>query len=329
MEIYDFINSKDVRKYLKDQEYQFSPEEQAWIVYQSANENITLEDKFNAWNHIIETTENVLLDKRLGKYSTMRLHNFLKKYMEITNRVIEAFYENENENAVFRYSAYGTIDQTWYEDDDVYSNIEGAFDNAAKEYFEYDVSVVKIKKIIIDGGISVEASFNTKKQLLYIDERFLDYAEQEILGLFDRMWFSIPTPFGKGDIVVRCARYGMGKNTLFERVPALVLKSVENQDVADFILEHGDNSDMYYTGIYCNDDGSVYYECSHNYMDLEYYDASNIGAERSLLLFSAYEKKEINEEFLSRGYNSVILDEIRHQFAIVDYPREWLDKFGI
>ena len=46
MDAFRFINSRDIRKYLKEIGYQFSSLEAAWLVWQ--NRNISLKDKYAA-----------------------------------------------------------------------------------------------------------------------------------------------------------------------------------------------------------------------------------------------------------------------------------------
>ena len=52
-EICEYINSKDVRKYLLNTEYVFSSAEAAWLVYH--HENISLARKLEAWKSILNS----------------------------------------------------------------------------------------------------------------------------------------------------------------------------------------------------------------------------------------------------------------------------------
>lgn len=56
MDFYGFINFRDIRKYLKEINYQFTVPEAAYIVYQSHERS--LEKKILAWETIINTTED-------------------------------------------------------------------------------------------------------------------------------------------------------------------------------------------------------------------------------------------------------------------------------
>ena len=47
MDICSYINSKPIREYLKDINYEFNSKEAAWLIWQCFS--ITLEDKHKAW----------------------------------------------------------------------------------------------------------------------------------------------------------------------------------------------------------------------------------------------------------------------------------------
>ena len=56
MDIYKFINSKDVRNYLKEINYEFTPVETAWLIWQSTK---PLEERHKAWQEMIYTMPDV------------------------------------------------------------------------------------------------------------------------------------------------------------------------------------------------------------------------------------------------------------------------------
>ena len=62
MNIYNFINSKDVRKYLQDIDYQFTTPEAAFVVYWC--KHATLDKKIEAWQEIIETMPDCSMERR-------------------------------------------------------------------------------------------------------------------------------------------------------------------------------------------------------------------------------------------------------------------------
>ena len=63
--ILEFINSEDVRNYLRKIRYEFSPLESAWIVNHSWIYPAT--DKIRAWEWIVETMPDVDISKEAKK----------------------------------------------------------------------------------------------------------------------------------------------------------------------------------------------------------------------------------------------------------------------
>lgn len=71
---------------------------------------------------------------------------------------------------------------------------------------------------------------------------------------------------------------------------------------------NADGSDMTAYGYFQWEDGRVYYECMHHYLDLEYYREEPKGIRRILKAFSSFEKKEIGSDLFALAYH-VILEE--------------------
>ena len=53
MNIFRFINSKDIREYLRELQHQFTVPEAAFLIYMSRT--VPLKEKFDAWQEIINT----------------------------------------------------------------------------------------------------------------------------------------------------------------------------------------------------------------------------------------------------------------------------------
>lgn len=58
--IYEFINSRDVRKYLLEINYQFTTPEAAFVVYWSKK---PVKDKIRAWEEIIRTMPDCVVQE--------------------------------------------------------------------------------------------------------------------------------------------------------------------------------------------------------------------------------------------------------------------------
>jgi len=81
MDIFRFINSKDIRSYLKEINYEFTSVEAAWLVWQC--ESITLQEKHNAWQEIIDTMPDCAVEsnQRFHFEGIESFHSFLKEFI--------------------------------------------------------------------------------------------------------------------------------------------------------------------------------------------------------------------------------------------------------
>ena len=97
MDIYKFIDSKDIRNYLKEINYKFEPLEAAWVVWQNASR--TLDEKHNAWQESIDAMPDIGFEvSHINE--TRNLHEYLKELIDIDNELLDKFYKNEK-NAIY------------------------------------------------------------------------------------------------------------------------------------------------------------------------------------------------------------------------------------
>jgi len=94
VDILRFINSKDIRKHLKDIDYKFNSLEAAWLIYQC--HDATIDEKHKAWNELIETMPDCKIEERYFSDHQESLHDYLKKYIEVENKLIKEFYDEKH-----------------------------------------------------------------------------------------------------------------------------------------------------------------------------------------------------------------------------------------
>ena len=94
MNIFRFINSKDIREHLRKLDYQFNSLETAWLIYQCRE--ATIEEKHKAWEELIETMPDCEILKRFNTAPQPSLHDFLKKFMELEDRFVTQFLEDNH-----------------------------------------------------------------------------------------------------------------------------------------------------------------------------------------------------------------------------------------
>ena len=147
MDILRFINSKDIRNHLKEINYQFNSLEAAWLIYQC--KDAKLKEKHNAWNELIETMPDCSIPERLNTVPQDSLHAFLKKYMELEDKLELEFYDAKHADPYSDCKPYVYRLEYIYEDGSKFDweNIFSCFDALYESIMEPDEYVVSIRCI--------------------------------------------------------------------------------------------------------------------------------------------------------------------------------------
>ena len=80
MDIYEFIESRDIREHCRKIQYKFTARESAFLIWQSDK---TIQQKHAAYREIIETMPDEKLNERICTAEFEHLHEFLSKYIVI------------------------------------------------------------------------------------------------------------------------------------------------------------------------------------------------------------------------------------------------------
>ena len=327
MDIFSFVNSKDIRNYLREIHYAFDSLEVAWLIYNCRG--LTYNQKKDAWNELIETMPDCETPDRFNSVGQRSLHETLKKYMEIYDRELEDFYAIQpSEKYVYMYSYLYRGDKSWTEE------YETVFDSLAmcaltlkadvEELQEFlsdkHTDVVKYRfkrKSLCDPRRTFEVEYNADGEVLRIIHNTERTKEEcDITDIFEGWWFVFPTPFKKGDIVwvPKEPEYGpRGCESMF------VLEKLSTWNPSDFMRESGDMTDMTGSGYFANDDGTVYYEAMCHYMDLEYYQGQFADNEKILPALSKFLKGEISVDLLLCAYQKVLLNVALNDNMLVNW----------
>jgi len=332
----EYINSDDIREYWKTINYKPTPQETAWLVWQSRNHNV--QQKHEAWKQLINETE----DSDIVKYhphidELTTLHDLLRSFMEWEDEVIKLFFD---ESQLACYSCdWSEIDPDWYipYDKEVYTSIDGIFKHVKRAVPDDDLSEEKTKRIIITKHILHKGEEASDDITLIVDSdknvisvnRF-SYTRTDvpdyIKDAFDYMWFNFPVPFQKGDII--CNKYWDGQYRLCDG-PVTITGTTY-----DYCKKHpdyrgSDTTDMNVWGYFLAESGNVYAEVTDRLMDFEYYRKELRGYERQFRLLSSFLKGEINEELLLRCGQKIMLEEMAKNLWVGDITDEYLTKAGI
>lgn len=332
MDIFRFINSKDIRDYLRKRNYEFNSLEAAWLIYQCRN--ATISEKHKAWAELIQTMPDCKIDERAKTAPFESLHAFLKQYMEIENKLIEEFYDEKHADTFdfekpfvykFKYIYKDGSEFNWY------GGVFSAIDSLYETIMEPDEDVVSIKctKIQIDRlNMYPQTAYLTPSfEFLSLDPGCINNkAERDIYsGVFDDLWFKFPTPFKKGDIVwdpMKPNPNGMrgGPFVLTE----LSLDRIKSDEIKESISIFGDNYDMCAEGYFLKEDGSIHHEAMWNYMNLEFYKEELTGPKRTLIALSNFIKGKIDTVLFARAYHQILTAE----YAQNSVPHDYL-KFSL
>ena len=249
------------------------------------------------------------------------ISNYRKKLIEIGTKT--------EDNTVFSFEYYCKGDNDVCDDKRLfttYKAIQEAIDKEMQEMSDFNVECIYIKKRWLndeDGKyISIFILPNGEVFNIYT------YREEDFLGddvyyteLFHEMWFAIPTPFEKGDVL--CINRYYGKS--YDEGP-FVLRELcywGYEDLETEIKRHAwGDADMLAMGYFPRDDGRLHSYETHNYLSCDYYEEKLVGKERTLKALSNYFKGNTYIDELLEAYSIIISEEHvktqRNQLGILD-----------
>lgn len=225
MNIYPYINSKDVADHLKDLEYQFSAAEKAYLVYLSRG--VTLEEKLAAWELIIAEDPDCEMLFVRGDDRFESTHEFLRRYIDFQRRILVEFFDNADAiyfPAEARYSGeedgFCYIDGrtncfTWTEyERRPFSSLDECIDYLRREREDdgdtfdlYRIEKAFLSTCAGDDYRCDRMLLNDSFQALEVDIGKLSDEDFELEIVFENAFVALPVPFRYGDMVVEPARY--------------------------------------------------------------------------------------------------------------------------
>ena len=93
MDIYKFINFKDIENHCRDIGFNFNPLESAFLIWQSRNH--TIKEKHAAYNHILNQPAEFEFLLREWDYKKINMRDFLRNYMRIEDGLLSSIEENK------------------------------------------------------------------------------------------------------------------------------------------------------------------------------------------------------------------------------------------
>lgn len=301
MDFTNFINSKDIRKFFNENDYEFSPIEAAWLIYQCKNATVT--EKHEGWKYIIEFMPDVCITPKRNLPKTDSLHAVLQKYMDIENKWLSEFKREEPETVYISSCFLPEVEiwcnpvvcSSWQE------GVKSIVNTKDKEqYSSFRIS----KGYVGDPDKTKAAYFNSKGDLTEVGFSPFNFDDTEIdfyLGFFDSLHISFPIPFKAGDIL-----YDPFTEIQAYKSPFVFTGLAVNTKA----LWNKENDTAAY-GYFLTDakNCQIVSDYTWDYMNLEKYEGELKGKKRALKAFSSYVKGEIGVPLLCEAYRHIMTDD--------------------
>lgn len=335
MNIYEFFNSQDVAEHLRKIKYKFSPLEMAYVISQS---NKPLAIKHAAWQEIVDTMPDckVMHGYCLNQQTSYNidcesLHYLLKDYMGLQREQLERFYKQDNGAWLFDWKASDTqfsCDYIAYNSpQECFAALEQSIAGVDGD-FDYIHMRRKSTKSSHDRDVDIVVSCDANAQVLDIVQYEEFYTEfwQELIEVFDGMWFSFPLPFKRGDIVAV-----KGVNDNLHNVPFVLsdiacwtshdllrnnipdtLYKLSNRTTTYYkwrnanvrrLKKSGETRDMWAQGYFVCNDGKVFSRMLTSYLNMEFYRVKFAEKQEFVDALSNFVKGTIDKERLLQAYH--------------------------
>lgn len=299
--VYKYINSKDIQKYLEDINYQFSVPEYAYLIRQC--QIITLKEKHMAFHTLMETTESCTIQGYADE-ENWDLHTTIKSMTDLETQFIEILMSQED-NCF--YTCACQEDRKWFNDEGNFISFDKAYKYALESAKDEYITSFMVTKQYIDNDAPyssmINAYYNCEGELLSLDIHFNEasnnralYEQYEICDeRFFNMYFEIPIPFEKGDIVCDC----------ITKIPFVILSTTpwfrKENPPKKKSTKYLCSMDMLTCGYSADSDSlNVNYDWMvYPYLNLEYCTKKLTGFEQILNAYSLFIKEEIAEDTFS------------------------------
>ena len=259
MDIFRFINSRDIREYLKSQNYPFTSLEAAWLIYQCRC--ATIKEKHEAWQELIQTMPDCAVAERPHTARHESLHQFLKEYIRTEDEILDWFFRDEKD-AIYNCEFWEYA--MWCPGGEYFDS----FQKCLKAYTDRRLGKMtfKITKQILNSDQCTYVIFSADNEPLKFDTSWYPEGGDEILyGVLGGLEFDFPTPFTKGDILCESEVYEMNPSLRADLFVITDLPACSKNE------SYRDGCKMKVWGFFLKYDGTLQYEDMYNYMNLEYF----------------------------------------------------------
>lgn len=358
-QISEFVNSKDVRRYLQDTGYEFSTPQAAWLVHEC--KRLTMEERHKAWREIIRDMPDCAMEERRGIKRIDSFHAFLNDFIAMKERHMSEFMDNTGCIYSFEYCLKDTPpwDDGGRAIDDFFSNVQACIESYQQYLKEYEVDENSIDEILIikyrldlpepviihrAGCLRLNAALEVKNVYMFHKH------DEDLAEAFEGMCFDFPTPFWRGDILVD--RIAWGEPFVLSHITTWnseeMLSSGFSEDdcpdpegwahfdqAAERILKNGRRWEAHAIGTHVSEDIGFCDTCLISIpTNLEYFREPLEGMARQLKVLSLYEKGELDGTELANLCSDIRLNEYTKKVCRIytdgrRYTDEFLERIGL
>lgn len=308
MDIFRFIDSADIRRYLLEIQYRFSTEEKMFLIWYC--KTATLNEKIAAWQEIVGDVPSCPWDYAWD------IRERVAAYIELQEKMLGQF--QAAGSCVYQYRLTTVAEEI--DLGGVYHSYKDCLTAAKIAAQAVSCCKLEIRKEPLDAAEHSRridtCLFNQDGEIMQINCLPTDAEDMMTYLLFEEMWFAFPTPFHSGDIV--CSRFSPDEPFVLtdmvtwdsERmIKELPPSEYDRQmlNCADWtverLLKQGDSRIMGAFG-YRAEGGLIRREKAPicDYLDLEYYRGPLDQSHKVLQPVSSYLKRNCGIEFLLNAY---------------------------
>lgn len=335
MNLFRFINSKDIREHLRQIGYSFTAPEAAFLVWQCRSAD--LKEKIAAWREIIETMPDCSLTRRKVEPAES-CRDFLRRHIASQETLLKEF--PNGKNCVYRFEIHKTPrrnrpqDDGWWGGGEYFNSFDACLSHC-KRLLDEDAETDKIcfyrhNWFGAQGKANIQWVLETDREQnpLRVDRYGITSDElTDTYCTFADMWFAFPTPFRRGDLVWEPShaeaapfvlnylniwntdemiRQGLSPNGIYAGLVRNADKRVQSHRRAGCVMDMGaygyGRRDGF--GILSEFGGQA------NYLDVEFYPFELEGKDRILKPVSEYLKGNCDLELLLNSYTALLLSGI-------------------
>jgi len=266
MDIYSYLNSKDVADHCRSIGHQFNTMEAAFII--NSCHRLSVREKHAAFRELMETMPDMQLPEKLSyMLDDLGLFHSLEAKMKAEDKFLDMV-QNGSKGMVYSYSVYDSSTKRKWEGDKLFSSYQNAYEDAVSD-IEDELILIRAEEI--DSGAYIKCYLNREREIAEIAAS--DSSFNNATTFFDDIWVYIPTPFKKGDLLYIPVR-DISMTGLWSDVP-MVLTRIDywerDEEFLEYRRQKGDATDMIAFGYWMDGEDQICYECCHAYQDLEYY----------------------------------------------------------